>query len=262
MSIKVNLNPEIVKTLLPSQNIWDTTIKPKNSNGISHLVADLLSNIQQIQMNWVNLKMSMIEGTQSEEDYSSYLQYPNAEIKALVDTIVKPSDSNDEKAYKILMWVQENIEYKSDFETYGASEYWALPTMTVKSGCGDCEDGAFLVHSMMLNAGIPWDQIRTYGGEVYTGNGTTGGHAWTAYKRETDNQWVIMDWCYYANKNQIADREPMKDVLWYFDDYFYVNARETIDTPFVNKVKDPGILAYHTEPRKNFILGQRIDTKA
>lgn len=263
MSLKVNLNPEVIKGILPTQNIWDVpTIKPKKNSGISPLVNNLLSNIQQIQMNWVNLKMSMIEGTPSEEDYSGYLQYPNAEIKGLVNTIVEPTDTNDEKAFKILKWVQENIEYKSDFETYKTGEYWAMPTMTLKNECGDCEDGAFLVHSMMLNAGIPWDQIRTYGGEVYTGNGTSGGHAWTAYQRETDKEWVILDWCYYANDKPIADRQPMKDVLYYFDDYFYVNARETIETPYVNKVKDPGVLAYNAAPRRSFVLGQRVDTEA
>jgi hypothetical protein len=268
MSLNVNLSPEVVKGLLPkaelfpTRNIWDVpSIKPKNSI-FSPLVNNLLPTINEIQMNWINLKMSMIEGEVSEKDYSSYLQFPNAEIKALVNTIVEPGDTNDEKAYKILMWVQENIEYKSDFETYGTDEYWAKPTLTLKKGCGDCEDGAFLIHSLMLNAGIPYEQIRTYGGLVFAGEGAaTGGHGWTSYKRETDNERVVLDWCYYANKDPIAERTPMKDDIQYIDDWFYVDARKTVDTPLVNKVKDPGAMGYNAVPRRLFVLGQRVDTK-
>jgi len=55
-------------------------------------------------------------------------------------------------------------------------------------GKGDCEDGAFLVHSLLLHAGVPYDRIGTYGGLVESGEGAaTGGHAWTAYRRESDD---------------------------------------------------------------------------
>jgi hypothetical protein len=255
------LSPDVVKNLIPTVSPWQGIDPPKKSI-LKPIVQNLLQDIQQIQMNWINLKMSMIEGTKSEEDYSMYLQYPNAEIKALVNTIVSPGDTNDEKAYKIMSWVQDNIEYKSDFENYKTDEYWALPTMTLARKSGDCEDGAFLIHSMMLNAGIPYEQIRTYGGEVYAGPGAgTGGHAWTAYQRETDNEWVDLDWCYYASDKPIDDRTPMKDILYYFDDWFYMNAKETIETPFVNKVKDPS-MAYGALPVKNFVKGQMINTTA
>ena len=255
------LSPDVVKNLIPTISPWQG-IEPKKSL-FKPIVENLLQDIHQIEMNWLNLKMSMIEGTKSEEDYSMYLQFPNADIKALVDTIVEPTDTNDEKAYKIMSWVQNNITYQDDWKTYKSNEFWALPTMTLDKKVGDCEDGAFLIHSMMLNAGIPWDQIRTYGGDVFAGEGAAaGGHAWTAYRRETDNEWVVLDWCYYASKQPISERTPMKDVLYYFDDWFYTNAKETVETPFVNKVKDPGALAYGAQPTKNFLKGQMINTKA
>jgi len=263
-SIKT-LSPDIIRNLIPETpmmpkvNPWKGIDPPKGA-GISPLVNNLLDNVHKIQMNWINLKISMIEDTKSEEDYSVYLQFPNADIKTLVNTIVSPGDTNDEKAYKIMNWVQDNIEYKSDFENYKTDEYWALPTMTLDRKSGDCEDGAFLMHSMMLNAGIPYEQIRTYGGLVFAGEGAaTGGHGWTAYQRETDNEWIVLDWCYYANKKPIADRAPMKDDIKYIDDWFYVNAKNTIETPFVNKVKNPA-LAYGALPVKNFVKGQMINT--
>lgn len=129
-------------------------------------------------------------------DYRQYLQLGNQQIKNLVRTIVATGDTNDQKAEKILKWVTENITYTSDTDQYHLGEYWAKPTETLKSRRGDCEDGAFLIQSMALAAGIPVDRLRTYGGLVKAGTAAPlGGHAWTIYKRETDNQWVDLDWC-------------------------------------------------------------------
>jgi len=262
-----SFSPDVVRGLIPKTSLipkidpWKG-IAPQKGSGIHWSVYDLLGNINKIKMSWMNLKISMLEGQESEEDYSMYLQFPNADIKALVNTIVSPGDTNDEKAYKILMWVQENIEYKSDIENYKTSEYWALPILTARMGSGDCEDGAFLIHSLMLNAGIQYEKVRTYGGLVFAGVGaTTGGHGWTAYQREVDDKWVSLDWCYYANKDPIAERTPMKYELQYILDWFYVNAKKTIETPFVNKVRNPA-MAYDLQPVKNFIKGQMINIEA
>ena len=253
---KISLTPDAVKSLLPTPNSW--YVKPKKSI-FSPLVDNLLPTINSIKMNYMQLKYASIAGEKSENDYGMYLQYPNAKIKALAMSIVKRTDTDDEKAYKIMSWVQDNIRYESDIKTYKMSEFWALPTLTLAKKQGDCEDGAFLMHSLMLNAGISWEKIRTYGGLVVSGtNAQAGGHGWTAYRRDTDNEWVVLDWCYNASKTPIADRKPMKDDIMYIDDYFYVNAVETIETPYANKVKDPGTI-YSVKTVLNFIKGQRIN---
>jgi len=271
MSIQTYLNPDQIRNLLPKQNIipkkniWDSTIKPKN--GISPLVQDLLPNIQKIQFNWIQLKMEFINGKKIENQNTinenrKYLQYPNDIIKNLANVIVKPNDSNDVKAYKILSWVQDNIEYRSDLKNYGKSEHWAKPTETLNMMSGDCEDGAFLIHSLMLNAGISWERIRTYGGEVFAGIGAaTGGHGWTAYSRETDNEWVVLDWCYYANDKEIADRTPMSDDHKYIDDWFYITTHKTTETPYANKVRNPA-MAYDWGRTIEYLRGQRINLAA
>lgn len=170
--------------------------------------------------------------------YEFYLQFPNKEIQNLSKSIVESSDSNDVKAYKILMWVQEHIAYVSDTEGYGSPEYWSLPTLTVSKGGGDCEDGAFLIHSLMLSAGVPYDRIRTYGGAVWGGAGApVEGHAWTAYKREADDQWVALDWCYYPTDLAVSERTPLSKDYHYFDDWFYVDALETVDAKYVNTLR-------------------------
>jgi len=270
--INVNLDPDTVKRLLPNdnvlpnKNIWDSFLKPKS---VSPLVRDLLPTINKIQMNWIQLKMAFIDGKElsSSDDvvneYAAYLQYPNDEIAALAKSIVAPGDSDDVKAWKIVVWVQENITYKSDIKNYGKMEWWALPTETVERKSGDCEDGAFLIHSLMLNSGIPWDRIRTYAGEVVVGQGaSSGGHGWTAYKRETDDEWVVLDWCYYPNQKQISDRTPMKEDYKYIDDWFYIDAHKTTETPYANKVRNPGAMAYDWSHCKKFIPGQKVNLLA
>jgi transglutaminase-like putative cysteine protease len=163
-------------------------------------------------------------------DYRGYLQQSNPTIKALVSHIVSCSDSNDTKAEKILGWVRENITYVSDEENYGTDEYWALPTTTVQRKAGDCEDGAFLIHSMLLAAGVPYTRIKTYAGLVEAGdNVPLGGHAWTIYKRTKDNQWVDLDWCYLPENVPMNKREPLKKQDEYVDAYWYMDALGTYD---------------------------------
>jgi len=165
------------------------------------------------------------------EDYRNYLQFGNPRIKALVDTIIGLGDDNDAKAQKILDWVVTNITYKSDLENYGLMDYWALPVQTLKKGAGECKGGAFLIHSMMLAAGIPSKSIKTVGGIVLTNDYTSplGGHAWTIYKRECDGQWIDMDWCNYAEPAgyPIENEIPVQKDDHYQDVFFTVDASGT-----------------------------------
>lgn len=261
-SLNVNLNPDVWKALLPEKpvipknTIWDSF--PQNN-----LITGLLPQIQSIKMNWIQLKMAMINGEKVSEqeahEYSEYLAYPSNEIKLLANQIVEPTDDNDTKAHKILLWVQENLQYVSDSKQYKTPEYWATPMETLKSMKGDCEDGAFLIHSLMLNAGIPWDRIKTYGGEVWAGvNAPTGGHGWAAYMRESDDEWVVLDWCYYANQKPIDERTAMRDDLKYIDDWFYITEHETVMTTYVNTLRDK-LAAYSWCPRTHFVEGQRVN---
>ena len=214
--------------------------KPKNLVDILMPVTSPF-DIYSILNNKLSMKWAVISFTEQKSDagYEKYLQFPNSKINALAKTIVSPIDTSDEKMYKIEQWVQNNITYVSDIENYGESELWAYPTMTLNKGTGDCEDGAFLMHSLALHAGISPERLRTYGGLVW-GDAygiTTGGHAWTAYKRETDNEWIITDWCYWAKDIPIADRMAMSKDLKYIDDYFYVEVDKTVETPYANKVR-------------------------
>lgn len=228
-----DITPLLPKTPKQPKHIVD--IIPMPDSGIYNILTDMMN------IKWVAISYTKQLSTEQDSgaDYERYLQFPNSQISALARTIVNPGDTSDTKMYKIEQWVQDNIKYVSDTENYGTPEMWAYPTVTLQKKSGDCEDGAFLMHSLALASGVSPDKLRTYGGLVWADQYgyTTGGHAWTAYKRETDGEWIITDWCYWAKDTPLAERESMGSDVKYIDDYFYVQADKTVETPYVNKVR-------------------------
>ena len=137
--------------------------------------------------------------------------------------------------YQGILLFQEAL----DKDEYDRAEVWQPPVITLRKGTGDCEDAAFLIHSLMLNAGIPWDRIRTYGGEVEF-DGVSFGHAWTAYKRESDDEWIVLDSFVYPTLEQIDDRTPMRLYALYTNNYFFMTEKYSIITTDSDRVRFPG----------------------
>jgi hypothetical protein len=128
---------------------------------------------------------------------------------------------------------------------------WVPPVMSLRTAAGDCEDGAFLLHSLMLNAGIPANRIRTYGGMVEIPDSVgEGGHAWTAYRRESDNEWVVLDTSYYPNPLPVSSLPLMTEDTRYVDDIFFMTLTETVITEATNRIRDPEILPVYTQNAK------------
>ncbi len=59
-----------------------------------------------------------------------------------------------QKASVLLAFVQAVIGYKSDWEQYGAIEFWTTPMETLYSGYGDCEDTAALYVNLAVRLGL------------------------------------------------------------------------------------------------------------
>ena len=120
------------------------------------------------------------------------LNYLSAEttIERLVKKIVKHGDSNDRKVYKIEKWVMKNIQYRSDKKQFNVNERWTLPMETLRRKKGDCEDGSILTMSMAVTAGVPVERLRLYA-PIAIPNAW---HACVAYQRESDDEWVWVEW--------------------------------------------------------------------
>jgi predicted transglutaminase-like cysteine proteinase len=171
-----------------------------------------------------------------------WLQYPNDIIRDMAMQIVKPSDSDDVKMEKIQRWVVYNIEYMTDEEQYGYEELWVPPVMVLRTGKGDCEDAAFLIMSLGLNAGVDPSRLRMYGGLVDAGQGAaSGSHGWVAYRRESDNEWVAVDFSYYPDLRPMDYRTPLKDDEKYVDDYFYITDQYIVTTENTNRIRNPEV---------------------
>jgi len=230
-------------TLLGALPIWNNK-KVRGKWALPIVEDNPVSNLLKIKINMekilIQYQNSRVNGEKTDSNYDKYLQFPNINVGSLAAKIVSLSDSDDTKMYKIEKWVQNNISYTTDIKNYGQMEYWALPTLTVNKKLADCEDGAFLIHSLGLNAGVSPEKLRTYGGLVRTDSVTAplGGHSWTAYKREVDGEWITLDWCYYPTSQALSERVIMKEDMKYIDDYFYLGKLEgTIETPFTNKIR-------------------------
>lgn len=185
-----------------------------------------------------------------------YLQYPNERLERLADKITDGLYDNDDKATAIIRWVLQNFPYETDKVNYGYDEFWVPPTFSLAKGSGDCEDGAFLVHSLLLHAGIDYERIRTYGGFVDAGEGAlSGGHAWTAYRRESDDEWVVLDTSYYPNMKHVVDRPLMRKQSMYVDNYFYFNQFVWTNLTDLDRIHNPG--AWYTY-NANAILENKL----
>lgn len=178
--------------------------------------------------------------SESDLDYQKYFQFPNKQIQRLADSIVEPHWSDDQKAFAIEQYVIKGTRYVSDLENHGVMEYWSLPTETIKRKTGDCEDGAWLMGSLMLHAGVDPSKIFFYGGTVRVEENSLelGGHGWIGYKR-SDGEVIPLDWCYYPTSDPLSERVPLKDNMKYYDDMFIVGLRKTIETPYTNYVRNP-----------------------
>lgn len=100
---------------------------------------------------------------------------------------------DDETMYKILMFVMSNLKYTGDEKTKGQKEFWQNPEDTITLMKGDCEDGAIMIKSLSLVAGVPDYKVRIAAGMV-----KGGGHAYVLYLRDDDTQ-AVLDWCVVDN---------------------------------------------------------------
>jgi len=143
----------------------------------------------------------------------------------------------DERALKCLKWVHKFFKYVSDKEVVGLFEFWMFVFEALKYKKGDCDDGAILLANLMQVAGIPYWRIRLNAGDV-----KGGGHCYVTYCRETDNDFVVLDWCYWYNKTLIAARDLHKDQrdyygIWLNERYAFGEMQTMKGMPKILKVK-------------------------
>jgi hypothetical protein len=107
------------------------------------------------------------------------IQSDHPQIKAQVDKIIKPNDTADQKARKIVNWVYHNIEKKPVLSVPNALE-------VLKNKVGDCNEHSVLTVALLRAAGIP---AQMEAGLVYL-HGRFYWHAWNVLYL---GKWVTAD---------------------------------------------------------------------
>lgn len=119
------------------------------------------------------------------------LNRDSAVLSLLAQTLAGELEDTDDRASALLYAVSNLLTYVSDPESLDYGDQWTCAVATWFRGYGDCEDGAVLLHGLLLALGVGTNRVVTVFGRVGSGNL---GHAWTCYKRQADEAWTILDW--------------------------------------------------------------------
>lgn len=158
-------------------------------------------------------------------DVKTMMTDHDAFLSKIIEKYHLKGSSYDETFSNIQKWVVQNIQYLGDDVNNYTMEYWQFPFETLTDKTGDCEDGAILMASLAICAGIPAFRIRVVAGMVQPApTAPQGGHGYVSYLRESDNQWVILDWCYYEDSQIPMNLKPLhKDNPYYKEVWFSFN---------------------------------------
>lgn len=161
-------------------------------------------------------------------DVRNFITYPDVILQRLLKKEKLIGETNDETAYKIMDWVQENIKYVKDSKQFGFNEHWDFPAEVLYRRKADCEGMTNLIVSLCENANIPSFKIKNCCGNVkYKSGGNAGGHSYPIYLRDPDDKWVDLDPCFYATKKKIRDRIPVNKNKVYGKIWFTFNSRNS-----------------------------------
>jgi hypothetical protein len=153
-------------------------------NGVE---SDLPKLVEAAQPSNVPLTISGKRGVYSVNYLSEFIT-PRA--KAVEDVAASLTDKSGDGLVQAAFNIIAPYPYIWDARIWGYDR-WNMPHETLNMQCGDCEDGSFLLTSILLSAGVPRDRVRCALGTV-TISGVEYGHAWVEYKRD-DNQWYLLE---------------------------------------------------------------------
>jgi len=157
---------------------------------------------------------------QIDADVKSFIKNNDEILKHVIEQAQLKKGSYNVTALSVQKFVCDFLKYTYDEETSDCPEFWQFPFESVQSGIGDCEDGAILISSLLINCGIPSYRVKVCGGGVLPDPVTApsdtelGGHAWTLYladRSDTERglEWVILDWCYAQDPEVSVEKKPL-----------------------------------------------------
>lgn len=147
-------------------------------------------------------------------------------LKSIVKNYDLKKSTYNETAHACQKFVVDYLTYANDNAINSCEEFWQFPFETIVSRKGDCEDGAILMASLMIHAGIPNWRVKVVGGTVKPEpTAPLGGHAYCIYladRKDGTMEWEIHDWCYYEDTDTPTGSKPLAKDGGYNNTYIEV----------------------------------------
>jgi hypothetical protein len=157
---------------------------------------------------------------QIDADVKSFIKDNDAILWHVINQAELRQDTPNNTAWAVQKFVCSLLKYSEDDETEDCPEFWQFPFEAIQSQVGDCEDGAILIASLLINAGIPSWRVKVCAAQVVAdpifapSESELGGHAYCIYLADrTDTErkleWVILDWCYLQDPETSVEEKPL-----------------------------------------------------
>ena len=157
---------------------------------------------------------------QIDVDVKAFIKKNDAILWHVLTQLNLRKDTPNDTALGIQNFVCNFLTYKYDDIASECPEFWLFPFEAVQSEIGDCEDGAILIASLLINAGIPSWRVKVCAAQVMAdpifapSDTELGGHAYCIYladrpESERKLEWVILDWCYLQDPEIPIKEKPL-----------------------------------------------------
>lgn len=138
------------------------------------------------------------------------LQQDHDELIQASARICAYDDNDDQRAISVVYFVSNLLTYVQDGS--GIGDRWTGAVATWKRKYGDCEDGALLIHALLLAAGVDPGRVRTAMGLAMNTSLVEIGHAWVMYRRLTDEEWIPLEWTWQPSPYTIEASQINRQV--------------------------------------------------
>ena len=138
------------------------------------------------------------------------LQQGNTVLAQAAAQICAYDETDDQRAISVVYFVSNLLTYTSDGSGIGDRWTGAVATWTRKYG--DCEDGAILIHALLLAAGVNPNRVRTVFGKAMTTELAEIGHAWVIYRRISDEEWIPLEWTWQPSPYDVEAGQIVRQI--------------------------------------------------
>ena len=124
---------------------------------------------------------------------------------AILAALSAPCAALDMSDVETINWEINGIEYRTDADGYGQTDYWATPDEMAANGFGDCEDFAIAKYFALLDAGADMADL-----SIAYVDSPAGAHMVLLYSDANGTDWVLDNASRYIR--EVSRRSDLKEL--------------------------------------------------